>query len=46
MEQAQSTGLNINGTLVTLAVSGDASLLSVLRDRMDLKGSRIGCTEG
>ncbi len=43
---AQGQDLTINGTAVTLSVDGDTSLLSVLRDRMDLKGSRIGCTEG
>ena len=43
---AQGQNLIINGTAVNLSVDGDTSLLSVLRDRMDLKGSRIGCTEG
>jgi nicotinate dehydrogenase subunit A len=43
---AQGQHLTVNGTEVTLSVDGDIPLLSVLRDRMDLKGSRIGCTEG
>ena len=43
---AQGQHLTVNGTEVTLSVDGDTPLLSVLRDRMDLKGSRIGCTEG
>ena len=42
----QSQNLIINGTEVNLSVDGETPLLSVLRDRMDLKGSRIGCTEG
>lgn len=43
---SQAHRLIINGTEVNLPVDGDSSLLTVLRDRMDLKGSRIGCTEG
>ena len=43
---AQSRHLTINGTAVNLSVDGDTPLLGVLRERMDLKGSRIGCTEG
>ena len=43
---SQGHKLVINGTEVNLSVDGDSSLLTVLRERMDLKGSRIGCTEG
>ena len=36
----------VNGAAVTLAASGETSLLTALRDDLDLKGTRIGCSEG
>ncbi len=40
------TELNINGTKYSLDVDAGASLLSVLRDHLDLTGSKYGCGEG
>ncbi len=36
----------VNGTDVQVAVGGGTSLLTALRHDLDLKGTRIGCTEG
>src|SRR5262245_58320956 len=38
--------LNVNGTTRRLEVEADRSLLSVLRDDLDLTGSKYGCGEG
>jgi nicotinate dehydrogenase subunit A len=38
-----SIDLTVNGQAVTLAVAGDTPLLDVLRNHLDLKGSRYGC---
>jgi aerobic carbon-monoxide dehydrogenase small subunit len=38
--------LTINGSKRTVDITGDESLLSVLRDRMDLRGAKDGCSEG
>ena len=38
--------LNINGRVYATEADGDASLLFVLRDHLDLTGSKYGCGEG
>jgi nicotinate dehydrogenase subunit A len=38
-----SIELTINGTAVSVAAAGDTPLLDVLRNHLDLKGSRYGC---
>lgn len=38
--------LNINRRIYTTEVDADSSLLFVLRDRLDLTGSKYGCGEG
>jgi nicotinate dehydrogenase subunit A len=38
--------LNINGRVYTTDADSDASLLFVLRDHLDLTGSKYGCGEG
>ncbi len=38
--------LNINGTKMRVTADEQESLLSVLRDRLDLTGSKYGCGEG
>lgn len=43
---AKVTELHVNGKDVTLDVDGERSLLSVLRDDLDLTGSKYGCGEG
>jgi aerobic-type carbon monoxide dehydrogenase small subunit (CoxS/CutS family) len=43
---AKITQLNVNGTARTVNADPDASLLSVLRDQLDLTGSKYGCGEG
>jgi len=40
------TALNVNGTRRPIDVDSSASLLSVLRDNLDLTGSKYGCGEG
>jgi aerobic-type carbon monoxide dehydrogenase small subunit (CoxS/CutS family) len=40
------TALNVNGSKRTVDVDSDVSLLSVLRDNLDLTGSKYGCGEG
>src|SRR6266487_5946788 len=40
------TELNINGIKHSVDVDADTSLLSVLRDQLDLTGSKYGCGEG
>lgn len=43
---AKVTALNINGKKTTVDVDSDVSLLSVLRDNLDLTGTKYGCGEG
>jgi isoquinoline 1-oxidoreductase subunit alpha len=43
---AKVTQLNINGANRAVHVDGDTSLLTVLRDHLDLTGSKFGCGEG
>ena len=38
-----SIELTVNGRTVSVAVAGDTPLLDVLRNHLDLKGSRYGC---
>jgi nicotinate dehydrogenase subunit A len=38
-----SIELTVNGRTVNVAVAGDVPLLDVLRNHLDLKGSRYGC---
>ena len=43
---AQVTKLNVNGRACPIDADGDISLLSILRDQLDLTGSKYGCGEG
>jgi aerobic-type carbon monoxide dehydrogenase small subunit (CoxS/CutS family) len=43
---AKVTQLNVNGSWRTVDADADASLLVVLRDQLDLTGSKYGCGEG
>jgi nicotinate dehydrogenase subunit A len=43
---ANSTKLLVNGKSFTVDADPSASLLSVLRDELDLTGSKYGCGEG
>ena len=43
---AKVTSLNINGKKMTVDVDSAASLLAVLRNDLDLTGSKYGCGEG
>src|SRR5580704_1935800 len=38
-----SIDLTVNGRAVSITVAGDTPLLDVLRNHLDLKGSRYGC---
>ena len=40
------TELNVNGSRLKVSADSDRSLLSVLRDDLDLTGSKYGCGEG
>ena len=40
------TALNVNGKRKTVDVDASVSLLSVLRDNLDLTGTKYGCGEG
>jgi len=40
------TELHVNGNKLRIDVAADRSLLSVLRDDLDLTGSKYGCGEG
>jgi aerobic-type carbon monoxide dehydrogenase small subunit (CoxS/CutS family) len=40
------TEINVNGKDLRVDVDGERSLLSVLRDELDLTGSKYGCGEG
>jgi aerobic-type carbon monoxide dehydrogenase small subunit (CoxS/CutS family) len=43
---ASKYGLLINGQSLSVEADPDASLLSVLREQLDLTGSKYGCGEG
>lgn len=43
---AKITALNVNGKKLKLDVDSATTLLSVLRDHLDLTGSKYGCGEG
>jgi aerobic-type carbon monoxide dehydrogenase small subunit (CoxS/CutS family) len=43
---AKITELNVNGSRRTLAADSDRTLLSVLREDLDLTGTKYGCGEG
>src|SRR5881394_908694 len=43
---AKVTSLNVNGRKMALDVDSTVSLLSVLRNDLDLTGSKYGCGEG
>jgi aerobic-type carbon monoxide dehydrogenase small subunit (CoxS/CutS family) len=43
---ANVTVLNVNGKDATIDADGERTLLSVLRDDLDLTGSKYGCGEG
>lgn len=43
---ARITELDVNGTLRRMAADPDRTLLSVLRDDLDLTGTKYGCGEG
>src|ERR1700731_3700163 len=43
---ATVTELNVNGTRRRIDADGERPLLSVLRDDLDLTGSKYGCGEG
>lgn len=43
---ARVTALKVNGKVVKIDVDSSVSLLSVLRDNLDLTGSKYGCGEG
>ena len=43
---AKVTALNVNGKKMTVDVDSTVSLLSVLRNDLDLTGSKYGCGEG
>src|ERR1700730_7376108 len=43
---AKTTRLNVNGSIHTIEAAERVSLLSVLRDELDLTGTKYGCGEG
>jgi aerobic-type carbon monoxide dehydrogenase small subunit (CoxS/CutS family) len=43
---AKVTELQVNGTIHRIEAEAEASLLSVLREQLDLTGSKYGCGEG
>jgi len=43
---ARVTQLNVNGSTLAVDADANASLLDVLRDQLDLTGSKYGCGEG
>ncbi len=43
---ARVTALNVNGAKRTVDVDSSVSLLSILRDHLDLTGTKYGCGEG
>jgi aerobic-type carbon monoxide dehydrogenase small subunit (CoxS/CutS family) len=45
-DAATAVQLTVNGVVLSVAAPGDTSVLMVLRQDLDLKGTRIGCAEG
>jgi aerobic-type carbon monoxide dehydrogenase small subunit (CoxS/CutS family) len=45
-DAATAVQLTVNGMTRTVTLAPDTSLLMVLRQDFDLKGTRVGCTEG
>ncbi len=43
---SKTTALNVNGKKLAVDAESDVSLLSVLRNNLDLTGSKYGCGEG
>lgn len=43
---ARITKINVNGAARTIDADAETSLLSVLREQLDLTGSKYGCGEG
>ena len=43
---AKVTELRVNGKPFAVEVDGETSLLTVLRDQLDLTGTKYGCGEG
>lgn len=43
---AKVTKLNVNGSARTIEADAEINLLSVLREQLDLTGSKYGCGEG
>jgi nicotinate dehydrogenase subunit A len=43
---AKTIRLNVNGSIHTIGADEQVSLLSVLRDELDLTGTKYGCGEG
>jgi aerobic-type carbon monoxide dehydrogenase small subunit (CoxS/CutS family) len=43
---AKVSTLNVNGSARTIDADADTNLLSVLREQLDLTGSKYGCGEG
>ncbi len=43
---ARITKINVNGSARTIDADAETSLLSVLREQLDLTGSKYGCGEG
>jgi aerobic-type carbon monoxide dehydrogenase small subunit (CoxS/CutS family) len=43
---ARVTKLNVNGSVVSIDADAEVNLLSVLREQLDLTGSKYGCGEG
>src|SRR5688572_6240866 len=46
MKIARSMQININGTSHTIDIAGHETLLSVLRDRLSLSGTKLSCGRG
>jgi len=46
MPMQRVTELNVNGSKIKIDADADRSLLSLLRDDLDLTGSKYGCGEG
>ena len=46
MSQATAIVLSVNGVATPASLSGDDTLLSFLRDRLGLTGSKRGCNQG
>jgi aerobic-type carbon monoxide dehydrogenase small subunit (CoxS/CutS family) len=46
ISKARVTEIQVNGKPYKIDAAADSSLLSVLRDQMDLTGSKYGCGEG